>query len=84
MSRTQPQRTCVICRDKRDKRALVRLVPTSLGLNVDPTGKQDGRGAYLCDKVTCWEQAISGPALGKALRLVLTDEDRKRLLDARP
>lgn len=82
--RQQPQRTCVVCHDKRDKRLLVRLVKTADGLKVDPTGKMDGRGAYLCDRTSCWDQAIHGPALGKALRTTLNDEDRKRLQEARP
>ena len=82
--RQQPQRTCVVCHDKRDKQLLVRLVKTAAGLKIDPSGKMDGRGAYLCDRATCWEQAIRGPILDKALRSALTDEDRKHLQEARP
>ena len=82
--RQQPQRTCVVCRDKRDKRQLVRLVKTAEGLQVDPTGKLAGRGAYLCDRATCWQQAIHSPVLGKALRSTLTDADRNCLQEARP
>ena len=82
--RQQPQRTCVVCHDKRDKRLLVRLVKTADGLKVDLTGKMDGRGAYLCDRASCWDQAIHGSALGKALRATLSDEDRKHLQEARP
>jgi predicted RNA-binding protein YlxR (DUF448 family) len=74
----------VICRAKQDKRALVRVVRTVEGLQVDPTGKLAGRGAYLCDQVSCWERAIQGQALAAALRMVLTDEDRKRLQQAKP
>lgn len=79
-----PQRTCVVCGEKRDKRGLKRVVRTAEGLQVDPTGKLEGRGAYLCEQGTCWEQAIHGPALNRALRMTLTDEDRKRLQQARP
>ena len=79
-----PQRTCVICGQKRDKRSLTRVVGTEEGLQVDPTGKMKGRGAYLCEQDTCWERAMRGPALGKALRMTLTDEDRRRLQQTRP
>jgi hypothetical protein len=82
--RPQPQRTCVICGEKRDKRSLTRVVNTETGLRVDPSGKLDGRGAYLCEKMSCWEQAVRSPLLGKALRMALTDIDRKRLIEARP
>jgi hypothetical protein len=80
-----PQRTCVICGEKRDKRGLTRVVRTAEGfLQVDLTGKLEGRGAYLCERGTCWEQAVNGQALSRALRMTLTDEDRKRLQQARP
>lgn len=79
-----PQRTCSVCGEKRDKRNLTRVVRTAEGLQVDPTGKLEGRGAYLCEQVTCWERAITGSALSRALRMTLTDDDRKRLQQARP
>ena len=80
-----PQRTCVVCGEKRDKRGLTRVVRSAEGeLHVDPTGKMEGRGAYLCEQGTCWERAINGQALSRALRMTLTDEDRKRLQQARP
>lgn len=79
-----PVRTCVVCQEKADKRALIRVVRTENGLQVDPGGKLDGRGAYLCEQKSCWERAMSGDVLNHALRMTLTDEDRKRLLQAIP
>jgi len=79
-----PVRTCVVCREKADKRTLVRVVRTQNGLQIDPSGKLDGRGAYLCEQTQCWERASSGDVLNQALRMTLTDEDRKRLLQAIP
>ena len=69
-TRHVPQRTCVGCRQVQDKRNLVRLVRTSEGqLVVDDSGKRNGRGAYLCRQRSCWETAIKGEQLGKALRM---------------
>jgi len=83
--RRVPQRTCVVCRTTADKRALVRLVRTpDEGVHADPTGKRSGRGAYLCDDPACWDRALAGDLLAKALRTVLTDADRERLAQARP
>ena len=45
-----PQRTCVGCREVLPKRKMVRLVRTSDGVQIDPTGKLAGRGAYLHDR----------------------------------
>lgn len=75
-----PQRTCIVCRETNAKRTLTRLVRTpDAGIQVDPSGKKSGRGAYLCDKPTCWERALSTDLLGKALKTTLTDEDRTRI-----
>lgn len=79
-----PVRTCVVCRDKGDKRTLTRLVRTSQGLQVDPTGKLNGRGAYLCNRETCWQTAAQSNILNKALKMTLSDQDRNRLLQAIP
>jgi predicted RNA-binding protein YlxR (DUF448 family) len=78
-----PVRMCVVCRDKAGKRTLTRVVRTEQGLQVDPGGKLNGRGAYLCDRESCWETAVKTDLLAKALRMPLTDEDRERLRRAR-
>ena len=77
-----PQRTCVACRSTTGKRELVRIVRTPAGaVEVDPTGKRPGRGAYICRQVECWEAALKKDRLGSALRKKLTAEDRKELAD---
>ena len=78
-----PVRTCVVCRDKAGKRTLTRVVRTANGLVIDPSGKLSGRGAYLCDRESCWETAVKTDILAKALRTPLTDDDRERLRSAR-
>jgi predicted RNA-binding protein YlxR (DUF448 family) len=61
------------------KRQLLRLVRTAEGtLALDPTGKAAGRGAYLHDRRSCWDTALSGPALERALRINLTEAERTR------
>jgi predicted RNA-binding protein YlxR (DUF448 family) len=63
-----------------DKRNLVRLVHTSEGqLVIDESGKRNGRGAYLCRQKSCWETAIKGEQLSKALRMEI-GQDEKRVL----
>ena len=47
-SKPRPQRSCVACRAKRDKRMLTRLVFARGKLRIDESGKMNGRGAYLC------------------------------------
>jgi predicted RNA-binding protein YlxR (DUF448 family) len=71
-----PQRTCVACRQGKAKRDLVRVVrTTSGGVRVDPTGKQSGRGAYLCSNPACWTSALNKGVLPRALKIDAVPED---------
>jgi predicted RNA-binding protein YlxR (DUF448 family) len=75
-----PQRTCVACRSERPKREMVRIVRAPDGaVSVDPTGKQSGRGAYLCLLPACWQTALKRHALDKALKTELSAADREAL-----
>jgi predicted RNA-binding protein YlxR (DUF448 family) len=75
-----PQRTCVGCREINPKRQLVRLVRSAAGqIEVDPTGRAAGRGAYLHDRRACWLHALERRTLDQALRVTITDADRDRL-----
>jgi uncharacterized protein len=68
-----PVRTCVSCRESGAKRGLTRLVRTPEGeVEIDLTGKKNGRGAYLCEKPSCWERALSQGVLARALNVTLT------------
>ena len=73
-----PQRTCVACREVLAKRSLIRIVRRPEGVQVDPTGKLTGRGAYLHDRQSCWERGLKG-ALSHALKTELTAQDRELL-----
>lgn len=76
-----PQRSCVVCRDKRNKRELIRLVNNDNIVEVDPRGKKSGRGAYLCPRFECWDTGIKKGRLDYALRAKLSPENRQALLD---
>ncbi len=72
-----PQRTCAVCRNKVDKRRLTRVVRTSdAGVVVDPTGKRNGRGAYVCDQAACWDK-LTGNArlLNRALMTEVSEAE---------
>ena len=76
-----PQRTCVACRRTSAKRELVRIVRTPEGrVEVDPTGKRSGRGAYLCPTLDCWRLAIQKGRLDRALKTGVSAGDREALL----
>jgi len=76
-----PQRTCVACRRTTAKRELVRIVRTPEGgVEVDPTGKRSGRGAYLCPTPDCWRLALQRGRLDRALKTSVSAADKEALL----
>ena len=48
-------------------------------VEVDPTGKKAGRGAYLCSDPACWEQGLKRDRIARALRIRLLPEDAEQL-----
>ena len=75
-----PLRTCVACRTERPKRELVRVVRMSDGVvTLDPTGRQAGRGAYLCADGACWTVALKKHSLERALEASLPPALRTQL-----
>ena len=58
----------------------MRVVRTPVGpVEVDPTGKKNGRGAYLHADPACWDQAFRRKAFNNALKTELTADDMARL-----
>lgn len=80
----RPQRSCVVCREKKDKRDLVRLVFAHDSLVMDIRGKMQGRGAYLCRAAKCWQQAAAAKQMSRALRRELSATDREYLRQMTP
>ncbi|MCL5292538.1 MAG: YlxR family protein [Actinobacteria bacterium] len=72
--RKEPRRTCVACREIRAKKDLIRLVRSPEGrVFVDPTGKANGRGAYICAREECFEKAFKDGKLVKALETTIDE-----------
>jgi uncharacterized protein len=69
-----PQRMCIACRQGGGKRELIRVVRAESGVQVDPTGKLAGRGAYLHPLRVCWQKALDNRLLHRALRTPINAE----------
>jgi uncharacterized protein len=70
-----PIRTCVACRTAGDKRGLLRVVrQPEGGVVYDPTGKANGRGAYVCASETCVKAAQKQNKLGRSLKATVTPD----------
>jgi hypothetical protein len=76
----KPQRTCVACREVKDKQDLIRVVRTPAGQVIpDPTGKANGRGAYLCRTAGCFEKGLQKGHVARALKATLSMEELEAL-----
>jgi predicted RNA-binding protein YlxR (DUF448 family) len=72
-----PLRTCISCRETKPKRELLRIVRTPDGhVLIDAGGKKSGRGAYLCARLSCWEDATKKKRIEQEFELTLSEEDR--------
>ena len=80
-----PLRSCVVCRNKRPKRQLIRIVRTTGGMvQVDVSGKTNGRGAYLCSEPACWVGGVTRGKLSQALKTEIKESTRERLITFAP
>ena len=76
----KPQRSCVVCRTKKDKNELIRIVKNQTNeINIDESGKKPGKGAYICDSIECLEKGIKTKALSRALELEIPNEIYEKL-----
>lgn len=70
-----PQRSCIVCRTKKDKNELIRIVRNQTNeIIIDESGKKPGKGAYICDSIECLEKGIKSNALKRALEVDVPEE----------
>ncbi len=69
-----PQRTCIGCNVKKDKKDLIRIVKDNQNnISIDKAGKSNGRGAYICDNIECLEKAIKNKKIEKSFKMEIDD-----------
>ena len=75
-----PERTCAGCGAHDAKASMLRVVRTPAKVvDVDPTGRASGRGAYVHRSAACIENALTRGKLAKALRAGVGQETAGRL-----
>ena len=68
MQKKIPMRQCMGCRERKAKRELIRVVRCTDGnVQLDFSGKLNGRGAYLCPDPACLAKAQKSKALDRSL-----------------
>jgi len=80
MQRRIPMRQCMGCRERRAKKEMIRVVRCTDGaVQLDFSGKLNGRGAYLCPDPECLKKAIRSKALDRSLEVTIPQEVYDRL-----
>ena len=65
---------CVVCRERREKKDLIKVVKTPDGFIVDGDNKTFGRGAYVCKKEDCIKTAVKKRAFDRSFKQKLPEE----------
>lgn len=80
MQKKIPQRQCMGCRERKEKRALIRVVRSPEGVvSLDFSGRAAGRGAYLCPDPKCLQKAMRAKSLDRSLETPIPPEVYERL-----
>lgn len=77
-----PKRKCIGCGEMKNKSDLVRVIRTVEGvIEIDGTGRKNGRGAYICNSKECLAKAIKSKGLERSLKVPIPDEIKERLTE---
>ena len=80
MQKKIPQRQCMGCRERKNKRDMIRVVRTTEGtVSLDFSGKLNGRGAYICPDAECLKKARKAKSLDRSLEVTIPEEVYDRL-----
>ena len=75
-----PLRKCTGCQEMKQKKDMMRVLKTAEGqIVLDTTGRKNGRGAYLCRSMGCFERAVKNKGLERSLKVKVPEETYESL-----
>jgi len=75
MQKKVPLRKCIGCRESKPKKEMLRIVKNKENeIFVDPTGKLNGRGTYICYNIECLNNAIKKKSIEREFEINKLDE----------
>lgn len=81
MTKKIPMRQCVGCGKMQNKKEMLRILKTPEDqLILDATGKQNGRGAYICRSRDCFLLAKKNKGLERSLKRAIGAQVYEELL----
>ena len=80
MQKKIPPRQCMGCRERKNKRDMIRVVRQTNGeVSLDFSGKLNGRGAYICPDPECLKKARKAKSLERSLEVTIPEDVYDRL-----
>ena len=74
-------RTCIACKQSKPKKELMRVVKFGDEIKLDLTGKQNGRGAYVCMDKACVEKLKKQKMLNRAFACEVSAEVYDKIME---
>lgn len=75
-----PLRKCTGCQEMKNKKEMIRVLKTAQdGIVIDTTGRKNGRGAYLCPSMDCFNKAVKNRGLERSLKEKVPEETYESL-----
>lgn len=75
MAKKLPLRMCTGCGEMKTKKEMLRVLKTPEDdIVIDTTGKKNGRGAYICCRLSCLQKAIKTRGLERSLKTSIPKE----------
>ena len=68
MESRKPMRKCVGCNTSKEKSQLIRVVKNEDDFKLDFTGKLNGRGAYICNNLECFNKAVKNNGFSRSFK----------------
>ena len=73
-------RKCVGCGEMKSKKEMLRVIKTPEDLiELDSTGRKNGRGAYICFYKECLLKAVKNRGLERSLKISVPKEVMEKL-----
>lgn len=70
-----PLRQCIGCQEMKEKKGMVRVIKTpEETIELDTTGRKNGRGAYICPRMECFMKARKSKGLERSLKTSIPQE----------
>ena len=70
-----PLRQCLGCQEMKEKKSMIRVIKTNTdSIELDITGRKNGRGAYICKSKECFEKAAISRGLERSLKIKIPKE----------